>query len=212
MKWRQLHIVWYWIVWSVFNNMTICFCPTNIFSKCICVYILLFNVFISMCLSCYLHLIDNKIVIFLKQVFVNHTHGHSLFFKLISLRSIAKQVMPTYINHSGPLIPDKIHLIFFNEVWQERETRPFLIIMLIAKQASIWYHFLWRLRYDAVDDRTTTSLSRGERSNHWAATAVHFIMIPISTSLKITTLWTNSLHSCKILSCFVLECNKKQKV
>ena len=33
-------------------------------------------------------------------------------FKLIYLRSIAKQVIPTYINHSQPLIPDGIHLFF----------------------------------------------------------------------------------------------------
>jgi len=35
------------------------------------------------------------------------------WFKLIYLRSIAKQVIPTYINHSRPLIPDGIHLSFF---------------------------------------------------------------------------------------------------
>ena len=37
-------------------------------------------------------------------------------FKLIYFRLIAKQVIPTYINLSRPLIPDGIHLIFFNEV------------------------------------------------------------------------------------------------
>jgi len=34
------------------------------------------------------------------------------YFKLIYLKSIAKQVIPTYINHSRPLIPDGIHLFF----------------------------------------------------------------------------------------------------
>ena len=37
-------------------------------------------------------------------------------FKLIYLRSIAKQAIPTYINPSRPLIPDGIHLFFCNEV------------------------------------------------------------------------------------------------
>ena len=35
------------------------------------------------------------------------------WFKLIYLRSIAKRVIPTYINHSRPLIPDGIHLFFW---------------------------------------------------------------------------------------------------
>jgi len=49
------------------------------------------------------------------------------------LSSIAKQVIPTYITHSRPLIPDGIHQFsFMNEVWKEREARP----MLIAKQES----------------------------------------------------------------------------
>ena len=41
-------------------------------------------------------------------------------FILIYLRTIAKQVIPTYINHSRPLILDGAH-IFFNEVWEEKE-------------------------------------------------------------------------------------------
>jgi len=36
----------------------------------------------------------------------------TFWFKLIYLKSIAKQVIPTYINHSQPLIPDGIHLFF----------------------------------------------------------------------------------------------------
>ena len=40
-----------------------------------------------------------------------------VFFKLIYLiRSTAKQVIPTYINHSQPVIPDRIHLFVLNEV------------------------------------------------------------------------------------------------
>ena len=57
-------------------------------------------------------------------------------FKLIYLRSIAKQVIPTYNNHSRPLIPDGIHLFFFNEVWEEREARPVLICWAPSKEAS----------------------------------------------------------------------------
>jgi len=42
--------------------------------------------------------------------------------KLIYLRSIAKQVIPTYINHSRPLIPDGIYLIFLTRF--ERREKP----------------------------------------------------------------------------------------
>jgi len=43
-------------------------------------------------------------------------------FKLIYLRSIAKQVIPTYINHSRPLIPDGIPLFFKPKVTGSRPT------------------------------------------------------------------------------------------
>ena len=43
-----------------------------------------------------------------------------IWFKLINLRSIAKQVIPTYINRSRPLIPDGIHLIFWTR-FEKRE-------------------------------------------------------------------------------------------
>jgi len=58
------------------------------------------------------------------------------WFNLIYLRSIAKQVIPTYINHSRPLIPDGIHLYFLNEVWEEREARSVLICWAPSKEAS----------------------------------------------------------------------------
>ena len=58
------------------------------------------------------------------------------WFKLIYLRSIAKQVIPTYINHSRPLISDGIHLFFLNEVWQEKGARPVLICWAPNKEAS----------------------------------------------------------------------------
>jgi len=54
----------------------------------------------------------------------------------IYLRFIAKQVIPNYINHSRPLIPDGIHLFFLNEVWEEREARPVLICRAPSKEAS----------------------------------------------------------------------------
>ena len=49
----------------------------------------------------------------------NQIFGFS--FKLIYLRSIAKQVIPTYINHSRPLIPDGIHFFFFWTRFERRE-------------------------------------------------------------------------------------------
>jgi len=51
-----------------------------------------------------------------------------------------KQVIPTYIYHSRPLIPDGIHLFFERGLRGERsQTCPY---MLSAKQGSIWYHFI----------------------------------------------------------------------
>ena len=58
------------------------------------------------------------------------------YFKLIIFKSIAKQVIPTYINHSRPLIPDGIHLFFLNKVWAEREAGPVLICWTLSKEAS----------------------------------------------------------------------------
>jgi len=46
-----------------------------------------------------------------------HRLSHS--YKTHSLYSFAKQVI-TYIDHSRPVIPDRVHLIFFNEVCEER--------------------------------------------------------------------------------------------
>ena len=59
-----------------------------------------------------------------------------IWFKLIYLRSIAKQVIPTYINHSRPLIPDGIHLCFWTRFWEERKARPVLICWAPSKDAS----------------------------------------------------------------------------
>ena len=47
-------------------------------------------------------------------------------FKLIYLKSIAKQVIPTYINHTWPLIPDGIHLFFLTKF--ERKEKPDLCV------------------------------------------------------------------------------------
>jgi len=68
-------------------------------------------------------------------IYINDMQYYSCF-KLIYLRSIAKQVIPTYINHFRPLIPDGSHLFFFNEVWEEREARPVLICWALSKEAS----------------------------------------------------------------------------
>ena len=53
-----------------------------------------------------------------------------------------KQVIPTYINHSRPLIPAGIHLFlstrFERRTISRSQTCPY---MLSAKQGNIWYHF-----------------------------------------------------------------------
>jgi len=56
-----------------------------------------------------------------------------IWFKLIFLRSIAKQVIPTYIN---PLIPDGIHLFFWTRF--ERREKPDL--SLHAERQAKWFH------------------------------------------------------------------------
>ena len=58
-----------------------------------------------------------------------------IWFKLIYLRSIAKQVILTYINHYRPLIPDDIHLFFWTRL-ERREARPVLICWAPSKEAS----------------------------------------------------------------------------
>ena len=88
------------------------------------------------------------------------------WFKLIYLRSIAKQVIPTYINCSRPLIPDEIHLIFEQVLRGDRsQTYP---CMLSAKQGSTWYHFYNIFCITRSGTEPTTSRLQGKRSNHWA--------------------------------------------
>jgi len=94
-------------------------------------------------------------------------------FKLIYLRSIAKQVIPTYINHSRPLILGGIHLFFERGLRGERsQTCPY---MLSAKQGSIWYHFYNVFGMMRSGIESTTSCSRGERSNHWATADLWYL-------------------------------------
>jgi len=81
------------------------------------------------------------------------------------LMSIAKQIIPTYINHSRPLIQDGIHLFFERGLrWEQSQTCPY---MLSAKQDNIWNHFdnLFSMTRSGIEP--TTSRSRGKRSNHW---------------------------------------------
>ena len=61
---------------------------------------------------------------------------NKFWFKLIYLKSITKQVIPTYINHSRPLIPDDIHLFYWTMFWEEREFRPVLISWTPSKEAT----------------------------------------------------------------------------
>ena len=67
------------------------------------------------------------------------------WFILIYLRSIAKQVIPIYINHSRQLFPDEISL-FFNTVWEEREARPILICWALSKEASVTIFLMFLVR------------------------------------------------------------------
>jgi len=64
-----------------------------------------------------------------------HNHWKYSWFKLIYLRSIAKQVIRTYMNHSWPLIPDCIHLFFWMR-FEKREARPVLICWAPSNEAS----------------------------------------------------------------------------
>jgi len=57
------------------------------------------------------------------------------WFKLIYLRSIAKEVVPTYINHSRSLIPDEIQLIFLTR-FERREAKPIPKCWALSKEAS----------------------------------------------------------------------------
>ena len=92
------------------------------------------------------------------------------FFKLIYIRSIAKQVTLTYINRSRPLIPGEIHFILFERGLrgERSQTCPH---MLSAKQGSIWYQFYNVFGMTRSGIEPTTSRSQGERSNHWATSA-----------------------------------------
>jgi len=73
--------------------------------------------------------------------------------------SIAKQVIPTYTNHSRPLIPDGIHLFFERGLRGERsQTCPH---MLSAKQGRIWYHFYNVFGMTRSGIEPTNSRSRG---------------------------------------------------
>ena len=59
------------------------------------------------------------------------------------LRSIAKQIILTYINHSRPIIPDEIHLIFERGLGGEIiQSFP---SMLRAKEGYVWHHLITSL-------------------------------------------------------------------
>ena len=93
--------------------------------------------------------LNNTIQYKTNNVYRSSFKGTICWFKLIYTRSIAKQVIPTYINHSRPLIPDGIHLFFLNEVLEEREARPVLICWAPSKEASgtiFITSFVWRGR------------------------------------------------------------------
>jgi len=106
------------------------------------------------------------------------TESISIYFKLIYLRSIAKQVIPTYINCSRPLISDGIHLIFKRGLRGKRsQALPYI---LSAKQGSIWYHFYNVFGMTRSGIEPTTSRLRGERYNHWVTAVVMFTLLMYS--------------------------------
>ena len=67
-----------------------------------------------------------------------------------------------------PLIPDGVHLNFFNEVWEETEARPINICQALSMEASdttclcVWY--------DIVRNRTHDLLLTARMVYHWAST------------------------------------------
>ena len=73
-------------------------------------------------------------------------------------------LIPTYINHSRPLIPNGIHLFFERGLRGDgSQTCPY---MLGDKQGSIWYHFYNVFGMTRSGIEPTTSRLRGERSNY----------------------------------------------
>ena len=114
-------------------------------------------------------------------------------FKLIYLRSIAKQVIPTYINHSRPLILDGIHLFFLNEVWEEREPRPVLICWALSKEASgtiFMTSLVWRGR------------GSNPRPPAYGANA-----LTTETPLHLLRYWCLTMTKCRFNTC---KCNVLQ--
>ena len=90
--------------------------------------------------------------------------SYTLFiFKLIYLRSIAKQVIPTYINHSRPLIPDGINLFFERGLRGEKPDMSLYAERQARKHLLPFYNVFGMTRSGI---EPTTSRSRGERSNH----------------------------------------------
>ena len=94
----------------------------------------------------------------------------------ITLRSIAKQVTPTYeyiyMNHSQPLIPAEIHYIF-NQVWEEREARPILICWALSNDAAgtiLITSLVWRGRGSNPRPPFT-----GQMLYHWATATKNII-------------------------------------
>jgi len=87
----------------------------------------------------------------------------------IYLRSIAKQVIPTY--YSLLTAHSRWNQFFnFNKVLEEREARPILKCWALSKKASVTIFItslVWRNQ-----GSNPWPPSRGECSNHWATAAV----------------------------------------
>ena len=84
------------------------------------------------------------------------------------LRSIAKQIITTYINHSQAFISDGMSLNFVTRF--EKREKPDLY-MLSAKQGSIWYNFYNVFGMKRSGFEPTIPHSQGRMLYHWTIVA-----------------------------------------
>jgi len=112
--------------------------------------------------------------------------------------SIAKQMIPTYINPSPLLIPRGIHLIFKRKLRRERSQT--YSNMLSAKQGSIWYHFYNAYGITWSGIKPMTSRLQGKHST--TQPLLHYKCYRVSSNLPFK-LPTNT--------CFSYTCSLKSQ-
>jgi len=116
-------------------------------------------------------------------------------FILIYLWSIAKQMIPTYINPSLLLIPREIHLISKRKLRGERSQT--YSNMPSAKQKSIWYHFYNAYGITRSGIKPMTSRLQGEHST--TQPLLHYKCYRVSSNLPFK-LPTNTCFSYSLKS------------